>query len=83
VLIPFKDEDVAKVMLSSLRQKKFIQPAEETMRKHISPHGSVWARVAEPSKKPRVVHPVPVASGTCRGLGINFGSFVGQDKRCQ
>ncbi len=78
MLIPFEDEDVAKTMLSSLRQTKFIQPAEETMRKHISPHGSVRARVAEPSKKPRAMHTVP---GSCKGLGINFGSFVGQDKR--
>jgi hypothetical protein len=76
---PFKGNDVAKKMLSSLKRTKFIQPAEETMKKHISPPGSVQARVAEPTKKPRGVHTVPVES--CTGLGISFGSFVGQDKR--
>jgi len=51
----------------------------KTMQKHILPHNSVQARVAKSLKKSRVVHTVPI--GSCRGLGINFGSFVGQDKR--
>jgi len=76
LLIPLEDANVAKTSLSSLQQVKFVQPAQEKLRKHACPCGSVQARVTESTDQPRAV---PI--GPHSGLGITFGSFIGGDRK--